>query len=65
MIYRIEVTRKADKDIEKFDRKTLGRILARLNELAVNPLINEYPAQWKWGKGSANREWGTGKFSMK
>lgn len=51
MIYRIEVTRKADKDIEKLDRKTIGRILARLNELAVNPFDQRISGPVEMGQG--------------
>jgi mRNA interferase RelE/StbE len=51
MIYRIEVTHKADKDIEKLDRKTIGRILTRLNELAVNPFDQRISGPVEMGQG--------------
>ncbi|WP_449244249.1 type II toxin-antitoxin system RelE family toxin [Desulfobacca acetoxidans] len=51
MIYRIEITRKADKAIGKLDKKTIGRILARLDELAINPFDHRISGPVEMGQG--------------
>jgi mRNA interferase RelE/StbE len=51
MIYRIEVTRKVDKEIERLDTKTIKRIMARLDELAVNPFNQRISGPIEMGQG--------------
>lgn len=51
MIYQIKLTQKADKDMEKLDRKMIKRIFARLDELALNPFDQRISGQVEMGQG--------------
>lgn len=51
MIYHIKISSKADKIIDKLDRKTIQRIMARLDELAVNPFDQRISGPVEMGQG--------------
>jgi hypothetical protein len=52
MIYLIKVSSKADKIIDKLDGKTIQRIMARLDELAVIVVLESFFASASKGAAS-------------
>ena len=45
MIYRVEFTRQGEKDLRRLDRVTLGRLKARIDELAQDPFNPRFSRQ--------------------
>jgi mRNA-degrading endonuclease RelE of RelBE toxin-antitoxin system len=43
--YQVEFSRQGEKDLRRLDRTTLGRIKARINELAQDPLDSRLSRQ--------------------
>jgi mRNA interferase RelE/StbE len=51
MIYQLKIGHKADKVIDKLDKKTVKRIMDRLDELVVNPYDHRISGPVEMGKG--------------
>jgi len=45
VIYRVEFTRQGEKDLRRLDRVTLGRLKARIDELAQDPFNPRFSRQ--------------------